>query len=314
MNLLKIKIENFRSIASIDFDIKEINGSFTYSLLGINESGKSSILKAISLIDEKDVKYPLDYLDTSKSIEVSLTYALTHEDIENLKHELKEEHFIDDELLKQIIINFVTIQVTFPPTPEPEKIITEVISFENVVIKGYTIAEGKPVKKNKDESNKEDLKLDTLFSTNSELSTHFWSNSHHVTFWRASPEYLILDDIDLDEFSKTPKTVSIPLKNCFALAGIKSSNIPAEIGKLVTAGAIYSLQSRLSANVTQHINTIWPEHPVQIRFQIHDKKISLLVEDNEVQFQPKTTGQRSDGFKQFISFLLTVSAENYSGG
>lgn len=38
--------------------------------------------------------------------------------------------------------------------------------------------------------------------------------------------------------------------------------------------------------------------------------LSFLVEDVGVKYDSKTTNQRSDGFRQFISFLLTISAEN----
>ena len=41
-----------------------------------------------------------------------------------------------------------------------------------------------------------------------------------------------------------------------------------------------------------------------------NNEITLLVEDKNVLYKPKTTSQRSDGFKQFVSFLLTISIEN----
>lgn len=66
----------------------------------------------------------------------------------------------------------------------------------------------------------------------------------------------------------------------------------------------------MSDFTTQHINELWPEHPITITFQISDKKISLLIEDNGIKYNPKTASQRSDGFKQFLSFLLTISVEN----
>ena len=100
--------------------------------------------------------------------------------------------------------------------------------------------------------------------------------------------------------------------NCFSLAGIKEESLKKEIAKLTSPVAISSLQSKLSELTTEHINKVWPEHPISITFQINNNKISLLIEDNGVKFQPKTTGQRSDGFKQFISFLLTISVENYN--
>ena len=103
---------------------------------------------------------------------------------------------------------------------------------------------------------------------------------------------------------------SIPLTNCFQLAGISVDNISAKIYKLTNPAAISNLESLLSTSVTKHIKKVWPEHPISIKFEINDNNISLLVEDDGVMYKAKTTSQRSDGFRQFISFLLTLSAEN----
>ncbi len=65
MILKTIGIENFKSIQSLDFHVNEVNGSKTFGLLEINESGKSSFLTALSLKDSIDVNYPSDYYDDS---------------------------------------------------------------------------------------------------------------------------------------------------------------------------------------------------------------------------------------------------------
>ena len=52
MKLASIILKNYKSIEELEIEIKEIDGSFTYALLGINESGKSSILKAISYFED----------------------------------------------------------------------------------------------------------------------------------------------------------------------------------------------------------------------------------------------------------------------
>ncbi|MFZ3071753.1 MAG: AAA family ATPase, partial [Thermodesulfobacteriota bacterium] len=66
----------------------------------------------------------------------------------------------------------------------------------------------------------------------------------------------------------------------------------------------------LGDKVTAHIKKVWPNHPVKIKFQINNFMLSFLVEDEKVKYKSKTTEQRSDGFRQFISFLLTISAES----
>jgi hypothetical protein len=69
------------------------------------------------------------------------------------------------------------------------------------------------------------------------------------------------------------------------------------------------LASQLGRSVTAHIRTVWPNHPIEITFLINGVTINFHVRDVG-STRPKTADQRSDGFKQFVSFLLTVSAQN----
>ena len=67
MKLLSLTIKNFRSIENETFNIQEVDGTHTFTLIGINESGKSSFLKAVSLVDNDDEKaiFPKDYFKES---------------------------------------------------------------------------------------------------------------------------------------------------------------------------------------------------------------------------------------------------------
>ena len=55
MKLEKIKIKNYRSIKDLTFEVKEIGGNYLRTLLGLNESGKSNILKAISELNNEGI-------------------------------------------------------------------------------------------------------------------------------------------------------------------------------------------------------------------------------------------------------------------
>ena len=79
-----------------------------------------------------------------------------------------------------------------------------------------------------------------------------------------------------------------------------------------SAAEARNLQDKLSDRVTAHIRKLWPDHPIRIKFQINGTQLTFLVEDDGVQYKVRTTSQRSDGFRQFVSFLLTISAENHS--
>ena len=73
MILKSIQIKNYRSIEEISFDIIPLSdNTFTYGLIGVNEAGKSTILKALALKDglkdEKGNPLPLknDFKDRLK--------------------------------------------------------------------------------------------------------------------------------------------------------------------------------------------------------------------------------------------------------
>lgn len=308
MTLKEISIKNFRSIADLTFKIEQIGNSYTYTLIGINESGKSSFLMAIDLLNKDTISYPFDYFNDTETVCISLKYELTANDEKELKDTLLTKFKFDKSLVAKVDIKEISIDVEFEPELDAEQIISETITFSETIFTSYTLVENLPVKKDKAVEGQPDFDLNQFFESN--LSDYFWKISHYVTFWKSTPEYLIIDEIDLVKFSAEPKKTSIPLKNCFDLAGI--SDISAEITKLTSPVAIQNLEELLGDKVTTHINKIWLEHPVKLKFKINNNKLTFLVEDKGVKFKNKTTSQRSDGFRQLISFLLTLSAENIS--
>ncbi len=82
MELEKINIVNFRSIKDVSIDF----GHKCRILVGINETGKTNILKALSLLDEKepirkeDIREPLPNEPKIKKAYVCFIYRLNEED------------------------------------------------------------------------------------------------------------------------------------------------------------------------------------------------------------------------------------------
>jgi predicted ATP-dependent endonuclease of OLD family len=117
--------------------------------------------------------------------------------------------------------------------------------------------------------------------------------------------------LNLAQFAVTPDTISIPLKNCFALAGIVGADaIKRKVAVIAESTEREQLENELGESVTVHINTAWPKHPIKITFSISDGLINFHVHDLNTKGKAKTADQRSDGFRQFVSFLLTISAQN----
>ena len=59
MIIKKARIENFKSINKIEIPFEKVGNSYTKIFVGINESGKSNILEALSFFEvpEEDVLF-----------------------------------------------------------------------------------------------------------------------------------------------------------------------------------------------------------------------------------------------------------------
>ena len=112
MRISRITIENFRSIREpISFDIKKIGLKHCYILLGINETGKSNILYAISLLNkETNINYGIDCNKEAEEVgeDILITYDLEVENLDFYKNKIKESGLLDDNLVKSI--NFGKIE------------------------------------------------------------------------------------------------------------------------------------------------------------------------------------------------------------
>ncbi len=305
MNLLEIRVKNYRSLEDEIFKVEEISGGKTFTLIGINESGKTSFLRAVSLFGGDDVVYPRDFFDENQPIDICLTYELNEQEKKALI-----KHFIDKgfpkEITNKISITKVEVGATFEPT-----IVTSTENYESITFTQTLFPEYTPsstgVIKNTGQPSEPTFDLQEYFEKH--LSAHFLEMAHETSFWKSDSKHLITDQINLDLFAANPQDISVPLYNCFKLAGIE--NITKEITNIKTDPArISNLQEKLGDKVTEHIKKVWPDHPIKIKFQINNMFLSFLIEDEKVKYKSKTPEQRSDGFKQFVSFLLTVSAEN----
>ena len=276
MKLISIEISNYRSIKSISIPIEKLtDGTSTYGLIGVNEVGKSSILKALAL---KDGLIPLsqkDFRDTKIPVLIILTYEMS---------DLTE---------KEKLLGWIVDKGPMRPTSISETLIIE-HSFDYESRTNSTAY------------------LAKIFDGSSSclpVTVLPPGPLHTAIFWTAEEKYLISHPISLETFAANPSEVSVPLKNCFLLAGIK--NIEESIHQLADDSAeVEHLQTLLGDRVTDHINAVWPHHPIKITFLINNGFINFHIKDTDIFGKAKTAEQRSDGFKQFVSFLLTVSAQN----
>lgn len=305
MKLREIKIKNYRSIESETFLIEEKDGSHTFTLIGINESGKTSFLNAVSLVDDGDISFPKDFFEETLPVEISLKYELSQTDINSLHKELQAKG-IDKDIISKIEIHSVDVGVIFQKENSYARKNFEKIHLKTETLENYYLAGNTPQKKTEG-LEAPDLDLEALFKVI--LPEYFYKKSHYITFWKSDPRHLISEKINLETFATNPEQISVPLYNCFNLAEIH--DIKSEITAIKTDSARrQNLMDKLGDSVTTHVKKVWPNHAVIIKFNIDAMILEFLIEDDKVKYKTKTTSQRSDGFKQFISFLLTISAEH----
>ena len=234
---------------------------------------------------------------------ITLNYDLEQDDIGYLRKELSKQKF-DKDLLSQIKVPSVAINVIFDPIEKGQESvmsqIVEDIEFKKTVFDDYIVGtNNRPFRKN-ERSRGDSYDISSYFAI--ELSDFFWNIAHTVVFWKPD-EHSIDEEINLEVFADDP-SVSTPLFNCFKLAQLEP-----EDARVSGYAEENDIAGQLGDEVTKHINKIWPSHPVKIKFHIGNGLLAFLVEDNKVRNKAKTIEQRSDGFRHFISFLLTVSAE-----
>lgn len=348
MKIKNVTIKNFKSIKQLNIPFNDYGSgsqkSKTAFLVGINESGKSAILEAISLI-----KKGLDKIDYSSYCSIDAQgkpeYIDLYVDLEltNNKYwqkKLEEKLNLKPDFASKIEFLKVEKNTYLKEDSANENFEIEIggnlpfheyiyVTQEKIIngqvkktysieyLKEFNKIKDKITKENADSFLKENQKLLTKGRLEGEIAEELESvlniNIPNVEIWKSSPEYLINDIIDLEKFKDDP-SISIPLKNIFHIYGRRSDKeIKSAIETALDNQArCDELQDKMSAKVTKHINSIWKEHKIKLKISINSKNCQVQVVDKDKKFNYYTMQQRSDGFKQFISLILSLSAENDS--
>jgi|TARA_B110000090_G_scaffold150550_1_gene165181 predicted ATP-dependent endonuclease of OLD family len=350
MKIKHILIKNFRSLKEVTIPLnsygENTKASKTTFLVGLNESGKSAILESINLINKgmKNVDYANDcfieaqekdeYIDIYTYLEIHLSHLAFWQKQIREKTSLKEEFtktikilevvkniykkndmsnsgyevkINDDISFYQYIVNSIE-KVVNSKTTKTYTIehLSEFNKIEEVINKDNAVSF---LKENQDLLTKDYLESEIA----NKLTPLFNANMPKIQIWKSSSEFLINESIDLEEF-KDNTELSIPLRNIFHIYGLKNDKeIKSSIEKALKSQARKDeLQEKMSDKITRHINKIWKEHKIKIRISINANICKVHVEDKDKKFAYYSMSQRSEGFKQFISLILSLSAQNES--
>jgi len=138
------------------------------------------------------------------------------------------------------------------------------------------------------------------------LVSYAEENLPPVVYWRYDESDLLPPRVDAREFAADPGTC-VPLQRLFELAevdDIETTVVGALDGR---TQAFRNLLNRVSQRATKHFQGIWKDYK-SVSFELcpNGEQIESTIRDVHNHFE---FSQRSDGFKRFVSFLLSISAD-----
>jgi predicted ATP-dependent endonuclease of OLD family len=327
MKLTKIKIENFKSIKEIEFDIKKYGNSYTTMFVGINESGKSNLLEAMSYFDTPEEEFDYNILHNQKDEDnnpVDLWFSLEFEQKQTCLNELKKDiengdflYFEIENIMKNVYLEHDENSFADDFSFDIKKLTRNL--FIKKTQKNTTNKQGQQItvdsfvlsKENDDEESFQELTTELFEEYFSEkIKNIIRRYSPSVSFWRPSDKYLV-SEVDLNEFKDNIDS-NIPLKHIFYIAGFTDKNsIATEIEKISNHSLRRKLAGTLGDKVTKYVKDIW-KHNIIIDIEIAESGLCVVSvrdggKDNEFNYHKMTV--RSEGFKQFMSLILSLSVE-----
>ena len=345
MKLLKVSIQNYRSIDRLTLDFP----FGCQALIGMNESGKTNILRALALIDpaapvtSADLRIERRGESEVREGLVEFQFQLDAEEIGELMDPLLTK--LDPRSIEQPFVSHKDKELKFSEfcAMRCQGLYSIKLPDGKRTAKYYTLPDGfhilpgwaynptdsdYTVPPSSDEHGmiipaKSFAKVDpSMVVAPLEVATAPLVNDllgkqiretipkklPKCIFWKYSDQYLLPSTLDVNTFASNPDTC-VPLRSMFELAGYKGSEIGASINKARQSAPHRYIQllRNVQEAATKHVREVWSDHKhIQIELQPNGDSLLPLISDETV---PLDMANRSDGFKRFVSFLLQISAK-----
>lgn len=317
MNVDKITIENYKSISDVEIPVNDFPERYI-SFLGVNETGKTSILEAITLTDD-DNKITADYARMcyrpaqlkKEAISVEFYVTLDKNEFQAVK-DLKEVEEVKAEAVpastpETPVLDKASETPPSTDTPaQPEEVeeekneidIDEIEDDQFIFL--YQINDASTIVKEVHYINKDGDR----YGTSDEIEKYIISKIPKVEFWRGRENELIPDEILVTDILAD---TNVPFRNCLNIADLSSE----DIDKAKANGGLQDeLGEKLSDEVTTYLNKRWVGHDISMKFHVQDERVTCNVLDNTNPNKNRIPpSARSDGFKKLISFLLSLSVD-----
>lgn len=320
MIIKKARIENFKSINKIEIPFEKVGNSNTKIFVGINESGKSNILEALSYFDVPEDVASFDHfcnqkMDNSNSCDIY--FSLDFEDgeadaLQTAVNEVINADFDIEFSITNIEKNvYLSKGASYFEATYKYKIS---LSNPNLYIKSSRVS-GKDTISIVDELHRTD---DYVLLDTENFDDHLYDiiaefieeHEPFVSVWKPSKEYLLYD-ANLNTF-KEKISSNKPLYNIFKLSGYEDKKAISEaIEKVSSPRSRSRLESKLNDSLNDYIGKVW-SNSIDLIIEITETgNFSLLIKDkgNENKHDRFSISERSEGAKQFLSLILSLSIE-----
>lgn len=325
MEIKKVIIDNFKSIDHIELDFDKVGDSYTKIFVGINESGKSNILEALSYFKVPENNVSFDNFCNQK---------IEDRDICSIVFELEYDPgtfwVLNEKKGKEPEINISLLNITKKVylSVEAKRFACSydydlVLLDNNLYMKevpvpnqfggGHSIKTSIVGEAKKDDNCIPLTKEYVLQNFKNIIDDYVQKQEPVVSVWKASSEY-ILSNVNLNVFSQNIDS-NKPLRNIFYLSGYKDQkSITKAISKITVPTQKSILSSKLNKAINDYINKVW-SNKINIVIEITETGfLTFLIKDQGVENEHNRffITDRSQGAQQFLSLILSLSLESES--
>lgn len=153
------------------------------------------------------------------------------------------------------------------------------------------------------------------------IQEHFESLSPKVIYWTYSDKFLLPSEIQYDTFleDNNPYNNSAPLYNIFLLSQALRIKTVEDLSQKIALWINDSSERRkdgaiITQAINKYIKQIWSDYDQELKIELEETKITIHINDpNSQEMNFYSMEARSQGFKTFISFILTIAAEAENG-
>ena len=324
MIIEKIRIENFKSIKEMEFDIKKYGNSYTTMLVGINESGKSNILEAMSFLNTPDDDFRFsDYCNQKKikssslvNIQFDLKFEYKLEYLKPIQEKIGETgellDFEIDKICKTISLSKeadkFSDQYEFEIKKFPKNLFIQIMT----IVKNNKKEPSYEISREQDEANIFEELTEELFKKyfKNDIIEIIKKSEPSVTLWKPNDEYLISKE-NLNKFAENIHS-NKALRNIFLLADYDNKErIKTAINDISDSTQRSRLASELNEELNKYLKKVWKHH-IDVVIEITETgQLDIFIRDTgrENMHDRFSIKNRSEGAKHFLSLILSLSIE-----